>query len=258
MRLKPSTNPEPVPASAASSATPTASGALPATWKDSDIGSVNTAGSAEYGTVGNNTYLVTGQGKGFGGSSDSLNYAYTQVTGDFTLTARLAGIAGADLNNTGLMMRETLDDNAASVAMVLGSTGSRIAQMGSRTSAGGNTAWVSGDQYTVTPVWFRLQRSGNTFTASQSSGGSTWFTVGTSTIPMASTYYVGLAASSGDVSTGSTETSTFDNVGVVTGDTAVTLKLASASLVYPGATNATVCIATVSRPYCANRLCGNL
>jgi hypothetical protein len=53
---------------------------------------------------------------------------------------------------------------------------------------------------------------GNTFTASQSADGTTWFTVATTTIPMAGTYYVGLAATSGDTKNNTLETSTFDNV----------------------------------------------
>src|SRR5437867_3961431 len=88
--------------------------------------------------------------------------------------------------------------------------------MGTRSSTGGSMTWITGNQYTWMPVWFRLQRSGNTFTASQSSDGDTWFTVGTSTVNMASTYYVGLAACSGDTTNNTLETSTFDNVGTST------------------------------------------
>lgn len=198
--------------SAPSSATPMLAGALPTTWTDEDIGSVSIAGGAQYATVGKKTYVVTGQGSGIGGSADSFNYAFEKITGDFTLTARLASVAGTKLSNTGLMMRETLNSNAPAVTIVLGSTGSRIAAMGSRSSTGGMMTWTKGNQYTVTPVWLRLQRSGNIFTASQSSDGVTWFTIGTVTLPTASASFVGFAACSGDTSTDSRETSTFDHV----------------------------------------------
>jgi hypothetical protein len=72
--------------------------------------------------------------------------------------------------------------------------------------------WVSGNQYTYIPVWFELVRSGNTFTAYESDDGYTWFEVSSSTVSMPSTYYVGLAASSGDTSGDTTETSTFESV----------------------------------------------
>src|SRR5205823_5883817 len=114
----------------------------------------------------------------------------------------------------GLMMRESLSANARTLAMVQGSTGGRIAELGTRSSAGASMTWVTGDKFTWVPVWFRLQRTGNTFTASQSSDGVTWFTVGTSTVSMASTYLVGLASCSGN--TGQLDTTMFDNVGPIT------------------------------------------
>ena len=219
-------------ASVASSATPMNSGVLPAGWMDADIGTVQTAGSAQYATANSNTFLVTGQGSAIGGTADSLNYAYQQVNGDFTFTARLSSESGT-LSNTGLMMRETLDAGASAVTMVLGSTGGRIAAMGSRSTTGGSMAWTTGNQYTVTPVWLRLERSGNVFTASQSSDGVTWFTVGTSTISMASTYYVGLVACSGDISSDTTETSMFDNVGfIIPSEPMLTVTATSPTITY--------------------------
>ena len=210
-------------ASAASAATPMAAGALPGGWLNADVGTVQTAGSAQYSTVSGNTLLVTGQGSGIGGvggsylstnpsTSDSFNFTYRQVTGDFTLTARLASVSGSKMSNTGLMMRATLNSDDQAVAMLLGSTGWRIGEMGSRPATGGSMTWTTGNEYTTMPGWLRLQRAGNVFTASQSSDGITWFAVGTSTIAMPATYYVGLAASSGDTTGNTTETSNFDNV----------------------------------------------
>jgi regulation of enolase protein 1 (concanavalin A-like superfamily) len=210
-------------ASAAAAATPTASGALPGGWLNADVGTVQTAGSAQYAAVSGSTFLATGQGSGIGGiggsylstnpsTTDSFNFTYRQVTGDFTLTARLASISGSKLSNTGLMMRATLDSGDQAVAILLGSTGGRIGEMGSRAATGGSMTWTTGNEYTTAPGWFRLQRAGNVFTAYQSSDGVAWFTVGTSTIAMPTTYYVGLAACSGDTTGNTTETSNFDNV----------------------------------------------
>ena len=72
--------------------------------------------------------------------------------------------------------------------------------------------WTTGNQYTTMPGWFRLRRAGNVFTAFQSADGVAWFTVGSSTIAIPTTYYVGFAASSGDTTNNTTETSHFDNV----------------------------------------------
>jgi regulation of enolase protein 1 (concanavalin A-like superfamily) len=210
-------------ASAPANATPMASGALPDGWLSADIGTVQTAGSAQYAAVSGNTFLVTGQGSGIGGvggsylstnpsSTDSFNFTYRQVKADFTLTARLASVSGAKMSNTGLMMRAGLNSDDPAVGLVLGSVGWRIAEMGARSTAGGPMTWTTGNEYTTMPAWFRLQRAGNVFTAYQSSDGITWFTVATSTIAMPITYYVGLAACSGDITNNTTETSNFDNV----------------------------------------------
>jgi regulation of enolase protein 1 (concanavalin A-like superfamily) len=201
------------------SVTPEAGGALPTGWSDANIN--GSTGNAVYSTVSSNNFLVTGAGTGIGGTADSFNFAYMQVTGNFTLTARLASWSGADLSNTGLMMRNSLADNDMAISLVLGSIGARIAEYGARTTSGGNMDYYTGNQFTVTPVWFRLARSGNTFTASQSPDGVNWFTIGSATIAMGSTYYVGLAASSGV--SGTTETSNFDNVTPITGSGVGTL-----------------------------------
>jgi len=68
-----------------------------------------------------------------------------------------------------------------------------------------------GCDYTWIPVWFRLQRVGDTFTASQSSDGIAWFTVGTSPVAMGANYLVGAVTTSGQ-STGDAVKTNFDNV----------------------------------------------
>ena len=74
-------------------------------------------------------------------------------------------------------------------------------------------SWISGNQYTGTPTWLRLRRTGDAFTAYQSADGVKWFKVGTTTVAMPATSYVGLAACSGDTSGAAiTETSTFAHV----------------------------------------------
>ena len=62
------------------------------------------------------------------------------------------------------------------------------------------------------PRWVKLQRSGNLFSAYESADGVTWTLVGTETIPMAATVYVGLAVTSH--TTAASATCTFDNVSI--------------------------------------------
>jgi autotransporter-associated beta strand protein len=97
----------------------------------------------------------------------------------------------------GIMMRETLNANSAEIQMTLGDLGVREAKVGIRASAGAILNHWNGNDYTVTPVWYRLKRSGNTFTAYESSDGVTWFAVRSVTITMATTYYAGLVLVNG-------------------------------------------------------------
>jgi len=204
--------------SAETSASPAASGALPAGWARQDVGAPAAAGSATYASVSGGTFIVSGSGTGIGGTSDSFGFTYGIVTGDFTMTARLSAMGGT-ISKTGIMFRESLAPGAKAVVMKLGDAGWRQAGVGTRAANAGTMTWVGGNDYTWVPAWFRIQRSGSTFTAFQSSDGETWFTIGTSTVAMAATYYVGFASCSGNAA-GALANSTFDNVTLAGGDNA--------------------------------------
>jgi fibronectin type 3 domain-containing protein len=192
-------------------ATPSAAGTLPAAWTNQDIGAVGLAGSATYAGVSSNTFIVKGAGTGIGGTADSFNFTGGGMTGDFTLVGRLAAMAGSGADDVGLMMRESLSPSAPTATITLGNTGDRECYFGTRTSAGASMSGQLGNDYTWTPVWFKLQRTGNIFSAAQSLDDTNWFAVGSPvTIAMSNTYYVGLAVTSNNTNT--LNTSSFDNV----------------------------------------------
>ncbi|HEU0185818.1 MAG TPA: LamG-like jellyroll fold domain-containing protein [Blastocatellia bacterium] len=188
------------------SATPMAPGSLPSGWFRQDVGAVNGAGGAGYANVSDNTFIVSGNGSGIGGMADSLSYAFGGVSGDVTITARLL-LNGS--NKVGLMMRESPDANAKALSLTLGDVGGRETRFGTRASTGGPMTFQLGNAYTWTPAWYRLNRSGNTFTAFQSLDGVTWSEIGSSSVAMTGDYFVGLAAVGG--------TATFDNVTIAEG-----------------------------------------
>lgn len=192
--------------SAPVSATPAAAGPLPAGWAQLDIGSVTSRGGASHANVGDNTFIVTGNGHDIGGTADSFSFACMRVTNDFTLSARLLVNGSVKV---GLMMRESLAANARTLALTVGETGGREMKFRTRSASSGSMATQLGNAYSYTPVWFRLQRAGNVFTASQSADGKTWFKVGSSTVSMAPNYYAGLAVVE--------NTATFDNVSATGG-----------------------------------------
>lgn len=200
------------------SATPQAAGPLPSDWTRADIGVCAAPGDASYASVGHNTFIVSGSGSGLGigAAPDGLSFLYKKVNGDFTVTARrVAGdFHGGKHQRIGIAVRASLDPAAKSVAMISGDLGTREARFGARITDGGATEWQYGNGYSGGVTWFRLKRSGDTFTAYQSIDGTTWYAVGTPyTAPMGSESYVGFAISSnGD----KVSDAMFDHVGIET------------------------------------------
>ncbi len=143
------------------------------------------------------------------GTADAFHFVYQQMSGDFTIQARVASVQqAATWSKAGVMIRETLSASSKH-ALALVSAAKGVALQW-RPTTGGDSLNRTGS-LSAPPRWVRLQRSGSTFTASESSTGSTWTTIGTASISMASTVYVGLAVTSH--STSATTTAVLDHVG---------------------------------------------
>jgi hypothetical protein len=107
----------------------------------------------------------------------------------------------------GLDIRTSLNANSANAGIFMNSVGGFV--WSRRTSAGGNTsATTSGT--TAYPYWIRISRVGTTVTTYRSVDGTTWTTVGTQTISLGTSVYVGLAVTSKVNATAAT--AVFDNV----------------------------------------------
>lgn len=184
-------------------------GSLPSPWQTSNIGSVGQTGSASHSA---GTFTVSGSGADIWGTADEFRYAYQQVTGNVTLTARVATLGNTDpWAKGGVMIRNSLSSNAQHALTAI--TSSNGAAFQRRVSAGGSSTHTgtSGSA----PYWVRIQRSGNTFTSYVSSNGTSWIQIGSETISMSSTVYVGLAVTAHNNST--VNTTTFDNVSITSG-----------------------------------------
>ena len=180
---------------------------LPAGWSDADVGNTSAPGSATYS---NGTFTVRAAGADVWGTSDAFHYATMRLNGNGTIVARVATVQNADAwTKAGVMIRET--QNAGSThAFMLVSAGKGVAFQ--RRDVTNGTSVSTAGSPSRAPRWVRLTRSGNTFTASESSDGTSWTQVGTDTIPMAQIVYVGLAVTSHNTSTSAT--CTFDNVSI--------------------------------------------
>jgi phosphatidylserine/phosphatidylglycerophosphate/cardiolipin synthase-like enzyme len=180
---------------------------LPSGWTDSDIGAVPFAGSASYSS---GTFTVTGSGADIWGSADAFHYAYRSMTGDGTIIARVTSVQNvASWVKAGVMIRETLSASSTHAFMLVSAAKGVAFQR--REVTGGTSVSTAGSLSTA-PRWVKLTRSGNTFSAYESADGVTWTLVGTDTIAMQSTVYVGLAVTSHNTS--ASATCTFDSVTV--------------------------------------------
>jgi hypothetical protein len=186
-----------------------ASAGLPSPWFDVDIGTVGASGGAAYNNTG--TFTVEGAGSDIGGTADSFNFSYVNVTNNSAIIARLAAeqVSGSDLDKVGVMMRETTNANSQVQGLILDLELSE-ARFPMRYGTGSSMIWQQIPNTFAAPLWFELTRTNNTFTGYVSTNSVIWIPVGTNTIPFAANYLVGLAVCSR--TTSALDVSTFDNV----------------------------------------------
>jgi hypothetical protein len=189
----------------------TISAGLPSGWSTADIGGPTPTGSA---SESSGTFTVRGGGADIWGTSDQFRYAYKDITGDTTLVARVDTVQNTNAwAKAGVMIRDGTAANAKNAAVFV--TPSNGVTFQRRTSTGGSSTSTTTAGITA-PRWVRLVRSGNSFTASYSSNGTSWTAIGSAvTITMGSTPKAGLAVTSH--AQGTLNTSTFSNVSVTGG-----------------------------------------
>jgi RHS repeat-associated protein len=192
---------------------------LPGSWLDQDIGAVGLAGSASFA---NGTFTVNASGLDDidQGATDVMNFLYLPLSGDGTVIARVVGAQAASFDTqAGVMIRETLTGGSTNAL----AGGYDIYQNDAdflfwdRPTTGGSATnqGIDGGQAVPLPYWFKVVRSGSTFTGYQGPDGVNWDQIGSSqSISMAQSVYIGLGVSGGNSSTLST--ATFDNVSIST------------------------------------------
>ena len=184
---------------------PMAGEALAALMEQSDVGTVGQAGSA-----GRTEDLLTlrGSGADIYDRADGFQFVHVAANQDCEIVARVVAMQDTDRwAKAGVMIRESLDPGSRHVFMAL------TPQMGlrfqRRTVANGFSEDTSGGSGAA-PVWVKLIRRGNVFTALRSNDGAGWEVTGTETNAMGVQVYAGLAACAHN--DGALTTATFDNV----------------------------------------------
>jgi hypothetical protein len=186
---------------------PPVSPSLPGGWSHQEVGNVGFTGDTTFDAA-SATFSVKGAGADVWGAADAFHFASRPLTGDGFIIARVRSLQNTSSSaKAGVMIRESLAPESANAFMLV--TQGKGTDFQRRQSTGAATVNQVGGSGKA-PYWVKLERIGNTFNAYQSVDGATWTLVGSDTIPMAATVYIGMAATSHNVM--ATTTAAFDFV----------------------------------------------
>jgi hypothetical protein len=191
-----------------------------ATWESKDIGPVGVPGNA---IKDGDVWTIHGAGADIWDSEDAFQFLHALAwETDGYVIARVINISdGHPFSKAGVMVRGTLDPNAATV--VLDVKPNHEIEFMHRSTAGAQMVY-DGGMFVTAPVWLRLSwgfssSSGgitHAVTAAASEDGTTWTTIGnpvTFTFPCCSTMEAGAVVTSHDPST--TSTAQFDSLSML-------------------------------------------
>ena len=150
----------------------------PSGWTCADIGAPIPAGS---NYLVNGEWSVLGGGKDIWGSKDEFRYTAQTVPGDATISAEITSQQDTDSwAKSGIMLRAGTDPGAAYYAIFATPEGNgTVIQY--RTASGDSTTQLSGVTSRA-PIWVKVVRSGDSFTAYTSTDGTNWTAYPSSTV----------------------------------------------------------------------------
>ena len=185
-----------------------------------DIGTPGDPSPAGNATFSNGVYSLTASGSDIWDTTDHFQYLYQPLVGDGSIVARLqsAPMTPDYWTKAGIMIRADLTAGSVNDFMLdTPNPGHQEPVMQWRDTANngtGDTGNHNGSLVVPTPIWLRLDRSGNLFSGywALDSNGSpgAWNLMGEHTTAMGSTVYVGLALTAHN--NGQVASANFDNV----------------------------------------------
>ena len=115
------------------------------------------------------------------------------------------------------MIRQTLTTGSTHAIMLLTPSQGTDFQYRATTNGSSASATTNGNGSSIAAsYWVKLTRVGNTFTGYHPPDGSTWTQIGSASITMATSGYIGLAVTSHN--DGTLSTANFDNISFITSD----------------------------------------
>ncbi|MDP3973261.1 MAG: PQQ-dependent sugar dehydrogenase [Candidatus Daviesbacteria bacterium] len=181
----------------------TKASALPQPWQNTDVGFSLPGGSASFeGEI----FTVNGGGNDIWGTTDEFHYAYQYLSGDIEFIAKVNSQTNTDpWAKSGLMIKQST--SALSPYVLLAVTPENGVHLQSNFVSD-----IGGGPYSF-PVWLKLKRVGDLFTAYTSADGVIWTEVGSTTLAMSPNATLGLAVNSHNGSL--LNTTQFENVTIL-------------------------------------------
>lgn len=162
-------------------------------YANQDVGSVGIPGSASQ-VLG--ISVLDGSGAFIWSGADEFHFKFKQLSGNCSIIAKVVSVSNSDpWAQAGVMIRESLASNSKHAFMAVSAANGL--NFVSRVSTGGPSAQTRATGLSA-PYWVKLERSGTTLSGYRSTDGSTWTLVGSATISMATTVYVGMAVNAHD------------------------------------------------------------
>ena len=140
-----------------------------------DIGSPRRAGNNNFN---NGAWTVNGSGNGFNeGSGTSYHFAYTQLSGDGEMIAKVNSLENTDSDaGAALVLRTSLSNNRADNATIFArpTEGSQFSSRGTDAADGSGSQTFPLSNLPDGAVWLRLERRGNSVVGYVGPDGVTW------------------------------------------------------------------------------------
>jgi regulation of enolase protein 1 (concanavalin A-like superfamily) len=156
------------------------------------VGSPGVAGSASWN---GSAFTIRGSGADIWNNADGFHFVYRTLTGNGEIRARVSSLTTTTdpWAKAGVMIRQSLTAGSPHAMMAVTPGNGTAFQW--RVNVNDVSLHTAGPVVTA-PHWVRLVRSGNTLTGYTSPNGTTWTLVGTVSIALPSTVYVGLPITS--------------------------------------------------------------
>ena len=175
-------------------------------WTQGDVANLTLWFRGLPGSVGSfvegpaGTYTMTGSGTDITGPADEFHFAYKMLTGAGSIVAKVESIQNTNQwAKAGVMIRETLEPGSTHAMTFVTPAQGVVYEY--RIATGADNAGAAGQETGITaPHWVKIDRSiSGSFTASHSTNGTTWQTLGIpANIQMSANVYIGLALTSHD------------------------------------------------------------